>query len=204
MGPTSLHVLTLLLAQEFLCVGQSANAQQNAGTTVSGLFAGRSGKPMAKMRLIVAEVAGDQELTYAKIKLAADAPMGITDDKGQFQFTGVSPGMHVVLYTPASSSKMLPAEINIKALSAVTKSPLPLLQNVQIGDTGPPNPDRVWGRTFTLLKGHTFYAEGANMKIWNATVRFGSEGPYLEVRRGMIVEQRFPDKSPIKLIAWSY
>jgi hypothetical protein len=42
------------------------------------------------------------------------------------------------------------------------------------------------------------------MKIWNATVRFGSEGPYLEVRRGMIVEQRFPDKGPIKLIAWSY
>jgi len=159
---------------------------------------------MAKTRVILAEVTGDQELTYAKIKLAVNPPTAITDDKGQFQFAGVTPGMYAVLYSPALASKVLPAEINIKALSAVAKSPLPLLLDTQIGDTGPPNPDRLWGRTFTLLKGHTFYAEGANMKIWNATARFGPQGPYMEIRRGVIVEQRFPDKSPIKLVAWSY
>jgi hypothetical protein len=70
--------------------------------------------------------------------------------------------------------------------------------------TGPPNPDRVWGKTFTLLKGHTFYAEGANMKIWNATVRWGPQGPYMEMRRGVIFQQQFPSQGPIKLVAWSY
>ena len=74
----------------------------------------------------------------------------------------------------------------------MTKSPMPLLRDVQIGDTGPPNPDRLWGRTFTLLKGHTFYLEGANMKIWNAIARFGPQGPYMEVRKGVIVQQQFP------------
>jgi hypothetical protein len=112
--------------------------------------------------------------------------------------------MYAVLYAPVSASKVLPAEINIKALAAVTRSPLPMLRDTQIGDTGAPNPDRLWGRTFTLLKGHTFYAEGANMKIWNATARWGAQGPYMEIRRGVIVEQRFPDTSPIKLVAWSY
>ncbi len=204
MGPTSFRAVALLAAAAFTSASQSAKPQPNAGTTVSGVFVGRSGKPMAKMRLILAEVTGDQELSYAKVKLAVNPPTTITDDKGQFQFTGVTPGMYAVLYSPVSSSKVLPAEINIKALSAVAKSPLPMLRDTQIGDTGPPNPDRLWGRTFTLLKGHTFYAEGANMKIWNATARFGTQGPYMEIRRGVIVEQRFPDKSPIKLVAWSY
>jgi hypothetical protein len=194
----------MLLAPAFLFDGQEAKAQPKAGVSASGVFVGRSGKPMAKMRLILAEVAGDQELTYAKIKLAANPPIAISDDKGQFQFTGVTPGMYVVLYAPASSSKVLPAEINIKAFSAVAKSPFPLLRDTQIGDTGEPYPDRPWGRTFTLLKGHTFRAEGPNMKIWNATARFGPQGPYMEVRKGVIVEQRFPDKGPIKLVAWSY
>jgi len=99
---------------------------------------------------------------------------------------------------------VLPAEINIKALAAVAKSPFPLLRDTQIGDTGTPYPDRLWGRTFTLLKGHTFFAEGANMKIWNATARWGPQGPFMEVRKGVIVQQQFPDQRPIKLVAWSY
>jgi len=145
-----------------------------------------------------------QELTYAKIKLAASPPTAVTDDKGQFQFTGVAPGMYAVLFAPASASKTLPAEISIKALAAVAQSPMPLLRDVQIGDTGPPNPDRLWGKTFTLLQGHTFYAEGANMKIWNATARWGPKGPYMEMRRGVIFQQQFPSPGPIKLVAWSY
>jgi len=194
----------MALVVTFLCTSQPAEPQPKPGAPASGVFMGRSGKPMANMRLILAEVTGDQELTYAKIKLAVNPPTAVTDDKGQFQFTGVAPGMYAVLFAPASASKTLPAEINIKALAAVTKSPMPLLRDVQIGDTGPPNPDRLWGRTFTLLKGHTFYLEGANMKIWNATARFGPQGPYMEVRKGVIVQQQFPGQGAIKLVAWSY
>ncbi|HYM05921.1 MAG TPA: hypothetical protein VEU11_05120 [Terriglobales bacterium] len=204
MGPACFRRTALLATAAFLCAGQPANSQPKAGVSASGVFLGRSGKPMVKMRLILAEVAGDQELSFAKIKLAANPPTAITDDKGGFQFTGVAPGMYAVLYAPASGSKVLPAEISIKALAAVAQSPLPMLRDTQIGDTGPPNPDRTWGHTFTLLKGHTFYAMGANMKIWNATARWGPHGPFMEIRRGVIVQQQFPSSSPIKLDAWSY
>jgi len=203
MGPTSLRVMALAVA--LVSISRPAKSQQKSGTPASGgVFVGRSGKPMVNMRLILAEVTGDQELTYAKIKLAASPPTAVTDDKGQFQFTGVAPGMYAVLFAPASASKTLPAEISIKALAAVAQSPMPLLRDVQIGDTGPPNPDRLWGKTFTLLQGHTFYAEGANMKIWNATARWGPKGPYMEMRRGVIFQQQFPNPGPIKLVAWSY
>ena len=202
MGPTSLRVIALVVT--VVCTGQPAKSQPKSGAPASGVFTGRSGKPMANMRLILPEVTGDQELTYAKIKLAVSPPTAVTDDKGQFQFTGVAPGMYAVLFAPASGSKTLPAEISIKALAAVARSPMPLLRDVQIGDTGPPNPDRLWGKTFTLLKGHTFYAEGANMKIWNATARWGPQGPYMEMRRGVIFQQQFPGPGPIKLVAWSY
>jgi len=187
-----------------LLTGQPANPQPKASATVSGFFVGRSGKPMANTRMILAEVAGDQDVVYAKIKLAVNPPIAVTDDKGQFQFAGLTPGTYAVLYSPSTASKVLPAEINIKALAAVAKSPFPLLRDTQIGDTGTPYPDRLWGRTFTLLKGHTFFAEGANMKIWNATARWGSQGPFMEVRKGVIVQQQFPDQRPIKLVAWSY
>jgi hypothetical protein len=45
------------------------------------------------MRLILAEVTGDQEL-------AVSPPMVVTDDKGQFQFIAVAPGMYAVLFAP--------------------------------------------------------------------------------------------------------
>src|SRR5437899_4137295 len=167
MGPTSLRTVALLV-MTFVLTDQPANPQPKAGAAASGVFVGRSGKPMANTRMILAEVTGDQEVIYAKIKLAVNPPIAVTDDKGQFQFRSFIPGMYAVLYSPAPASKVLPAEINIKALAAVAKSPFPLLRDTQIGDTGTPYPDRLWGRTFTLLKGHTFFAEGANMKIWNA------------------------------------
>jgi len=201
MGPTSLRSVALLAT---LLTGRLANPQPKASATVSGFFVGRSGKPMANTRMILAEVAGDQDVVYAKIKLAVNPPIAVTDDKGQFQFAGLTPGTYAVLYSPSTASKVLPAEINIKALAAVAKSPFPLLRDTQIGDTGTPYPDRLWGRTFTLLKGHTFFAEGANMKIWNATARWGSQGPFMEVRKGVIVQQQFPDQRSIKLVAWSY
>jgi hypothetical protein len=42
------------------------------------------------------------------------------------------------------------------------------------------------------------------MKIWNATARWGPQGPYMEMRRGVIFQQQFPGQGPIKLVAWSY
>ena len=41
------------------------------------------------------------------------------------------------------------------------------------------------------------------MKIWNATARLGSQGPYIEIRRGVIWQEQLKDKSQIKLVAWS-
>ena len=82
MSPTSLRVMALVMT--FLCTSQPAKPQPKPGAPASGVFMGRSGKPMANMRLILAEVTGDQELTYAKIKLAMNPPTAVTDDKGQF------------------------------------------------------------------------------------------------------------------------
>jgi hypothetical protein len=42
------------------------------------------------------------------------------------------------------------------------------------------------------------------MKIWNATLRRGATGPYLEVRKGWIWQADFKDKAEIKLEAWSF
>ena len=205
MSPTSFRTILLAATATYLCGGPTAKPETKAVVTARGVFTGRSGKPMAKTRIILAEVAGDQDVIYAKIKLAINPPITITDDKGQFQLTGVTPGLYCVLYQPSTASKVLPAEINIKALAAVAKSPLPLLHDVQLGDTGTPNPERVWGRTFTLLKGHTFFLQrDGYMKVWNATARWSAQGPYVEVRKGLIVQEQFSDKNQPKLVAWSY
>jgi hypothetical protein len=79
-----------------------------------------------------------------------------------------------IVYQLAGTTTIPPAEINIKALSAVTRSILPFMVNVEIGTSGEPFAQRLWGRTFTLLKGHTFYSQGANMKIWNRSGRHHS------------------------------
>jgi hypothetical protein len=77
MVPTSLRVIALVVT--VVCTGQPAKSQPKSGAPASGVFTGRSGKPMANMRLILAEVTGDQELTYAKIKLAVSPPTAVTD-----------------------------------------------------------------------------------------------------------------------------
>ena len=82
MVPTSLRVIALVVT--VVCTGQPAKSQPKSGAPASGVFTGRSGKPMANMRLILAEVTGDQELTYAKIKLAVSPPTAVTDDKASF------------------------------------------------------------------------------------------------------------------------
>lgn len=171
--------------------------------TASGVFLGRSGKPMAKARLFLGEIAGDQEVLYAKVKLPTTLPSATADDQGRFQFKGFPPGEYTIVYLPAGAPPVVPAEINIKAFLAVTKSIAPLLRNFELGKSEP-YPERPWGREFTLMKGHTFMSEGPTMKIWNATVRRGQSGPYLEIRRGLIWLQKLEDGSQIRFEAWSY
>jgi hypothetical protein len=42
------------------------------------------------------------------------------------------------------------------------------------------------------------------MKIWNATLRRGATGPYLEMRKGVIWQGDFKDKGQIALEAWGF
>ena len=42
------------------------------------------------------------------------------------------------------------------------------------------------------------------MKIWNATVRKGASGPYLEIRRGVLWTGQIEPGKEIKFDAWSY
>lgn len=149
------------------------------------------------------EIAGDQEVLYAKVKLPTTLPSATTDEQGRFQLKGFLPGEYTLVYLPAGAPPVMPAEINIKAFLAVTKSIAPLLRNFELGKNEP-YPERPWGREFTLLKGHTFMSEGPTMKIWNATVRRGQNGPYMEIRRGLIWLQRFEDGSQIRFEAWSF
>jgi len=195
--------LILCLATCQLKAGQQAKAPAKGTAQATGIFVGRSGKPMAKARVILGEVVGDQEVTYAKIKLPPTLPSATTDEQGRFQFKGFVPGEYTIVYQPAGTPPVVPAEINIRAFLAVTKSIAPLLRGFELGKTEP-YPERPWGKEFTLLKGHTFYSEGPNMKIWNATVRRGQSGPYMEIRRGLIWLQRLADGSQIKFEAWSF
>lgn len=192
--------LSLVLAAS-PCSSQQQKSQPKAGPTASGVFVGRSGKPMARTRLLLAEVAGDQEFEYAKVKLT-NLPAVVTDNDGRFTFTGFTPGSYTIVYLPPGVT-IAPREFSIKALNAVTQSPLPLLRSVEHGSTGQPFPERTWGQAFTLLKGHTFYLQGANMKIWNASAR-RQQGPTVEIRKGVIWQEHFDDKSQIKLVAWSF
>lgn len=171
--------------------------------TASGVFHGRSGKPMARARLFLGEIVGDQEVLYAKVKLPTTLPSATADDQGRFQFKGFPPGEYTIVYLPAGAPPVVPAEIHIRAFLAVTKSIAPLLRNFELGKSEP-YPERPWGREFTLMKGHTFMSEGPTMKIWNATVRRGQNGPYMEIRRGLIWLQKLEDGSQIRFETWSF
>ena len=68
-------------------------------------------------------------------------------------------------------------------------------------------PAKVWAREFTLLKGHTLKTVemgGSFMKIWNATIRRGAQGPYIEFRSGALVQQDLANGSQLKIDAWGY
>ena len=94
MRLVSLLLLAAVLSPSF--------AQQKV--TAGGAFVGRSGKPMAKARLILAEIKGDDEVTYARIILPAQLPTATADASGAFQFTGIAPGEYTILYQPTGGA----------------------------------------------------------------------------------------------------
>jgi hypothetical protein len=205
MSPVRVCLPVLLAAMLSSLAGQQPKSQPKpAAVTAAGVFTGRSGKPMAKARLVLGEVAADGQWRYALIKRVKNVGAAVADEKGRFQFKGVTPGTYTVLYQPTGASMILPVQISIRGLSAEDKSILPLMRDVEIGKSYGPLAERAWGQTFTLLKGHTFWSLGANMKIWNATVRWRQQGPYVEVRKGVIWQERFDEKTEIKLEAWSH
>jgi hypothetical protein len=201
-------MVILLAVAGCLATVEPARSQAKGGATASGVFLGRSGKPMAKAKIILGQVSGDDVTTYAKLKLGPGAPTVVTDDSGRFQISGFAPGRYAFIYLPAGSPPApVPPEINIKGLAAAIKSFLPMMRDVEIGKTGTPYPDRPWAREFTLLKGHTLWCIGIGeplMKIWNATARRGAQGFHMEIRRGVIWQNSFDDKGQVKLEAWSF
>jgi hypothetical protein len=192
-----LHTLVLLAVVGCL-LGQQPKSQPKPVTTASGVFLGKSGKPMAGARLILCQTFIDQ----AKIILLPNVPTATADKAGRFSFRNFDPGRLTIIYLPAGIEAAIPNEIDTSALEAVDKSLVPLLVKYELGTDKPYEPRR-WG-PFTLLKGHTFWSLGAQMKVWNATVRRGQLGPFLELRRGLVWLQDFDDKSEIKFEAWSF
>ncbi len=189
-------VCTLVLAATTLSF---PGEQPKPGTTANGTFLGKSGKPMAGARLILAELIEDQ----GRIRVLLNVPTVTTDPAGKFVLRGFTPGRWTILYLPTGANAAIANEIDISALEAVDKSILPLLNRVELGTDKPYEP-RPWSKQFTLLRGHTFWSMGAQMKIWNATVRRGLKGPFLEFRRGHVWTENFQDKREIKFDAWSY
>lgn len=199
MRPKWGHAL-ILLAIAGCLPGQQPKSQPKPTTTAGGVFLGKSGKPMAGARLILCSVVEDHGSFRGKVILLPNVPTATADKTGRFEFRGFAPGGHTILYLPAGVDIAAPNEIGVWPLNAFDKSVAPLLRKFEVG---PINTARAWGQ-FTLLKGHTFWSLGEQMKIHNATVRRGQQGPFLEIRRGLLWMQEIADKTEIKFEAWSF
>jgi hypothetical protein len=123
--------------------GQPPKSQPKGEPGPRGIVVGRGGKPLANARLFLGQVAGDQELVQAKVKIGG-FPITQANAQGQFQFEHIAFGSYTVVYQPAGAPSIVPAEISIKAIAAETRSILPLMQSVEIG-TSEPMAERSWG-----------------------------------------------------------
>jgi hypothetical protein len=209
-------ILLLLAAGVWFCAAQAPKAQPakprapaakpqppvKAEAVADGVFVGRSGKPMANAKLFLGEVTGDEDYACAVVKLPERLPSAVADAQGRFQFKNFPPGRYTIVYQPTGSG-VLPAQIDVRALSATDQNIAPGLRGIELGKADPFG-DRAWTKMFALLKGHTLMTQGDSMKIWNATARRNPGGACLEIRRGVLWMQQLADKSKIQLDAWSY
>jgi hypothetical protein len=196
-----LHMVVLLAIAGVL-PGQQPKSQSKPGSTASGVFVGRSGTPMTGARLILCSVHENRDSFRGVLRLLADVPTATADKTGRFEFRGFAPGRFCIIYLPSGVQAVMPNEIAINTLEGIDKSIAPLLRNYELGKSKPYG-ERPWAE-FTLLKGHTLWSMGDTMKLWNASVRRGKQGPFLEVRRGVVVLTELADKSEIKFDAWSF
>ncbi len=196
------RVLLFTAAGISACAADIPKIIPQPAASVTGVLIGRSGKPLANGRVFLAKILGDEEDEHARVVLRG-LPFAPADAQGRFKLTGVAPDKYTIVYYPKAGASVAPAEFSIKSLSAVERSILPLMRNVEIG-TSEPLAERTWGPAFTLLKGHTFWGQGSHMRIWNATVRRGTSGPYLEFRKGHLWEVSFTDKADLRFEAWGF
>lgn len=168
----------------------------------TGVFMGRSGKPMKGARLVLGEPIKDDQFDFTRIEFPATVKAAVTDADGKFEFTGFTPGEYTIAYKPGGGH-LFPAEMRIRVLAGTTDSIAPLLVDAELG-TNKPFTERKWGQHFTLLEGHTLYSQGAKMKIQNATARMGAQGPFVEIRERRLWTIELEDNSEIKFEAWSY
>ncbi|HSW49515.1 MAG TPA: hypothetical protein VLH09_05035 [Bryobacteraceae bacterium] len=157
---------------------------------------------MAGARLILCSVHENRDSFRGVLRMLDGVPTATADKTGRFAFKGFAKGRYCIIYLPAGIQAVMPNEIAISTLEGIDKSIAPLLRDYELGKTKPYE-ERPWAE-FALLKGHTLWSMGDTMKLWNATVRRGKQGPFLEVRRGVVWLHDLADKSEIKFDAWSY
>ena len=189
----------------YLFLGSGLWASTCFAATLTGQLVGRvSAKPLAGAWVCLGRVTQDQEGKDAKIELTEFS--AVSDGSGRFTLPNVPAGEYTFVYRPAPGGPLKGVrEINVRDLSRLMRSFMPMLRDTEVG-AREPFPDRPWS-AFTLLKGHTLFCialGGAYMKIWNATVRSGRQGPYLEMRRNQIWKQKMQSNTQLNLQAWSY
>ena len=216
MKPTAL--LLVMLTFLFLLAGcqqatePSATEESTAPAEVvdptpgeivaNGVFMGRSGKPMANALVVFGKVIRDEAMKPQQIQCGPTAITVTTDAEGRFRVSNFTPDEYAVLYQPAGPAAGIPGVMIITPLFGNAESFMPLLENVEIGRDSDYE-ERTWGTGFVLLEGHTLFNKGRLMSIYNATVRTGSSGPYVELRQGQLVTAKLEDNAEIKIDAWS-
>ena len=118
MAPKWWHTVILLALAGYL-PGQQPKPQEKPNTTASGVFAGRSGKPMAGARLFLCDIHEDQDSFRGKIRLLSNVPAATADKTGRFEFRGFAPGKYTIVYLPAGVNAALPNEITVSPLEAI-------------------------------------------------------------------------------------
>ena len=177
--------------------------------TVSGSISGRVSRgPLPKAWVGLGKLTKDEDGKDDQLLLTEFS--AVADEKGNFQIKGVPAGIYTLVYRPAPpGGKSAPAKgggkISVIKLSAGIRSFMPMVRNQEVG-TRDPFPQRPWSPEFTLMKGHTLFCipMGSLMKIWNASVRSGRQGPYLEMRKSQIWTQNIGKDTQFKIETWSF